>query len=120
MSYFAPINDIEEKFRQASVKEEERRKLPPTEPLDLNSNSKINDREEVFSEVGPRKRSLSFSGAKDDCFLPQDGPKMSLSMFADDEIAENAFKQDTKSFHDAMSKSRSSTRTAGKKIENFT
>ena len=61
MSYFAPINDIEEKFRQASVKEEERRKLPPTEPLDLNSTSKINDREEVFSEVGPRKRSLSFS-----------------------------------------------------------
>lgn len=94
MSYFTPINELEEKFRKASAKEEEKRKLPPTESLDLNSNSKINDREEVFSEVGPRKRSLSFSGAKDDCFLPkpQDGPKMSLSMFADDDIAENAFK----------------------------
>ena len=45
---------------------------------------------------------------------------MSLSMFADEEIAENAFKQETKSFHENLSKSRSSTRTAGVKMENFT
>ena len=89
------------------------------ESLELNT-SKINDRDDVFSEVGPRKRSLSFSGAKDDIFQPPAEPKMSLSMFADEEIAENAFKQETKSFHENLSKSRSSTRTAGVKMENFT
>ena len=52
----------------------------------------MNDRDEIFSEVGPKKRSLSFSGSKGDCFLPQDKQKMSLSMFGDDEIAENAFR----------------------------
>ena len=52
----------------------------------------MNDRDEIFSEVGPKKRSLSFSGSKGDCFLPQDKPKMSLSMFGDDDIAENAFR----------------------------
>ena len=41
-------------------------------------------------------------------------------MFGDDEIAENAFRQETKSFQGGLSKSRSSNRTAGRKIENFT
>ena len=89
------------------------------EKLDLNS-SKVNDRDEIFSEVGPKKRSLSFSGSKGDCFMPQDKQKMSLSMFGDDELAENAFRQETKSFQGGLSNSRSSKRTAGRKIENFT
>ena len=91
MSYFqqAP-NNTEEKERQIEVKQEES-KILIQEKLDLNS-SKVNDRDEIFSEVGPKKRSLSFSGSKGDCFLPQDKPKMSLSMFGDDDIAENAFR----------------------------
>ena len=54
----------------------------------------------MFGEVGPRKQSLSFSAAKDDRFLDesQHQPKLSLSMFAADDIDEKPFKQDTKSF----------------------
>ena len=52
--------------------------------------------------------------------MPQDKQKMSLSMFGDDELAENAFRQETKSFQGGLSNSRSSKRTAGRKIENFT
>ena len=92
MSYFqqAP-NNTAEKEKQVVVKQQEDSKILIQEKLDLNS-SKVNDRDEIFSEVGPKKRSLSFSGSKGDCFLPQDKQKMSLSMFGDDEIAENAFR----------------------------
>ena len=46
----------------------------------------------MFNEVGPRKPSLSFEDAKNNRFLGEAQPKMSLSMFADDEIDEKAFK----------------------------
>ena len=64
-----------------------------------------NGEDEMFGEVGPRKQSLSFSAAKDDRFLDesQHQPKLSLSMFAADDIDEKPFKQDTKSFQDALS-----------------
>ena len=82
------------------MREEKRTKKEFDKKLLDDMAQNTNGEDEMFGEVGPRKPSLSFSAAKDDRFLDesQHQPKLSLSMFAADDIDEKPFKQDTKSF----------------------
>ena len=82
------------------MREEKRTKKEFDKKLLDDMAQNTNGEDEMFGEVGPRKQSLSFSAAKDDRFLDesQHQPKLSLSMFAADDIDEKPFKQDTKSF----------------------